>query len=144
MIWGLSNDLIVFTNGETDTNKDFIEKIQKHKINLYEEKITSLTQTQGSLESVNLSNGSSIRRDALFTITAYPVHMKSDFGESLGCEKTEMGIFKVKDQGRASIDGVFVAGDISTMAHSVLHAAALGQLAGAGAVSDLLNEDFNA
>jgi thioredoxin reductase len=68
--------------------------------------------------------------------------MKSSIGEELGCEKDEIGFFKVTKQGKTNIHGVFAAGDIMSMQHSVLGAASNGQIAGSFAVIELVNEDF--
>lgn len=69
--------------------------------------------------------------------------MKSQIGESLGCEKSEWGFYKVGMAGKTNVPGVFAAGDIMLQAHSVLNAASAGQMAGAFAVAELLGEDFH-
>jgi hypothetical protein len=68
--------------------------------------------------------------------------MKSALGESLECEKTEMGLYRVEDFGKTTVPGVSAAGDIMSILQSVLGAPSLGQTAGAGCTNELLNEDF--
>jgi thioredoxin reductase len=70
--------------------------------------------------------------------------MKSDVGESLGCEKNEMGLYKVGEGNRTNVPGIYAAGDSITMQQSVVGALATGQWAGATASQDLLNEAFSA
>jgi thioredoxin reductase len=96
------------------------------------------------LQAVVLESGDVHLRDNLFLAPGVPYQSKSQFGDHLGCEKSDVGLYKVSPIGKTTVDGVFAAGDIVTGQHSVLGAAATGQLAGAGVVSELLKEDFTA
>lgn len=70
-----------------------------------------------------------------------PFRFNTSIAEDLSCEKIKMGLLKVDHLGKTNIDGVFAAGDIVGM-HSVATAVASGQVAGSGAVSELVYEDF--
>lgn len=90
-----------------------------------------------------IAGGELIEQDAILG-GGPPFQMKSDVGESLGCEKNEMGLYKVGEGNRTNVPGIYAAGDSMTMQHSVLGALATGQAAGGTAALDLLNEAFSA
>jgi thioredoxin reductase len=143
MIVGLSNDVVVFTNGKSELSSVLLERMEKKNVRLVEAKIDALIHDGGKLQAVACDGESPIERDALFAGTTTTVEMKSNLGELLGCEKTEAGHYKMVEFGKTTVAGVFAAGDIATGLQSVLSAAALGQLAGAGAAAELLSEDFS-
>ncbi len=53
-----------------------------------------------------------------------------------------MCFYSVDSQQRTTTSGVFAADDITTPMHSVIAAMASGQVAGAAAASELVQEDF--
>ena len=143
MLSALSKDIVVFTNGISSISPGFKGFLEKKNIQIFEEKIERLLYQGEILQSVVLKNGTNLERDALFLAPQFPIRMKSNVGEILGCKTTEMGFFQIDDFGRTTVPGVFAAGDIVTFKQSVAGAVALGQAAGAGAAGDLLSEDFN-
>jgi thioredoxin reductase len=142
MLLGLSGEVIVFTNAKAELSPEFQGLMRKRSVHLIEGKITSLVHWDGTLQAVEIEGGTSVERDALLLGPTLPFEMKAPLGESLGCEKTEMGLYKVAELGKTTVPGVFAAGDIMTMLQSVLGAASLGQAAGAGTANELLIEDF--
>jgi thioredoxin reductase len=142
MTYGLSPDLILFTNGKAELNNDQKETLKRRKVELVEDKIESLIFEGEKLKAVALENGQLKEREALFVAPILPFQSKSSIGESLGCEKTEMGLYKVGERGETTVKGVFAAGDNITFQQSVLLACASGTLAGVGVVFDILNEEF--
>lgn len=141
-IYGLSKDLIVFTNG-FEIDSLLREKIHKKEISIIETKIKSLTFEEDLLKGIVLDDDRIVVREKLFLSPQTPFLMKSPLGESLGCEKNEFGIYKVSPKNETSVSGVFACGDIMGMAQTTLLAAATGNLAGAGAVGALLSEEFD-
>lgn len=137
-IYGLSKNLVIFTNG-FKLDSGLIEKLLKKEILIIETKIKELLHDGAHLKSVVLEDERIIEREKIFLSPKIPFSMKSDFGEKLGCEKNEFGIFKVSPKNETTVPGVFAAGDIMGMAHTTLLAAAAGNLAGAGAVSAILS-----
>lgn len=142
MIYSLSKDLILFTNGPSHIKSDFKDHLKMNNVKVIEDEIRLLEHEGTKLKTVVLKDGETFERDGLFLAPSLPFQSKSSIGESLGCEKNEMGLYKVNPMGKTTADGVFAAGDIMIAAHSVLNAAAAGQMAGAGAVFELLNEEF--
>lgn len=144
MIYGLSKDLVVFTQGKAEISDEVLSTIRRNRIRLIEEPIASLTFTGNKLHDVVLQNGEHIAHDGLFLAPKMPFQLKSQIGENLGCEKTDFGFYKLDAFGKTTVPGVFAAGDITTPMHSVLASAASGQLAGAAAASEILHEEFTA
>jgi thioredoxin reductase len=142
MVYGLSKDTILFTNGPQDLTSGFERSLEGKKATVIQGAIKWLAREDQQLRAVVLENGEVFERDGLFVAPALPFRSKSQIGERLGCEKTEMGLYKVSPINKTTVEGVFAAGDIVTGHHSVLGAAATGQLAGAGVVSELVMEDF--
>jgi thioredoxin reductase len=79
------------------------------------------------LKAVKLTNGETVARDALLFKPAQ--EFTSDLGVKLGCEKTELGFYKVDDNGLTTVPGVYAAGDITEMRQGVLFACASGMKA---------------
>ena len=141
-IYGLSKDLVIFTEGyKLETG--LIEKLMNKGIHIIDTKIKELIHDEGRLKGIFLENERKVEREKLFLSPKIPFAMKSDFGEKLGCERNEFGIFKVSQKNETTVAGVFAAGDIMGMAHTTLIAAAAGNLAGAGAVSAILAEELD-
>lgn len=141
MIYALSKDVMLFTNGPADLDAEFRKSLEKNLVGLVEGPIVSLSRDGEKLCAVEVA-GRKIERQALFWAPVLPFQPKSLLGDQLGCERHEMGFYKVDSFGKTTIAGVFAAGDTSTGMHSVLAAAAAGQVAGAAAVSELLSENL--
>lgn len=142
MIYGLSKDCILFTNGPSELADEFRKGLEARNICLVEGRIHSLSYEGAYLKSIVLESSEVFERDGLFVAPELPFQGKSPIGDELGCEKTEMGFLKVNPFGKTTVEGVFAAGDIVTGQHAVIAAAATGQMAGAAAVSELLQEEF--
>lgn len=143
MIYALSRDLIVFTNGKANLSADLQETLRKRNVEVVEETIDHLIYEGEILKAVMLTNGQKKERRALFVAPILPFQSKSSLGESLGCEKTEWGFYKVGERGETTVKGVFAAGDNMTMMQSVLLACASGVAAAAGVIFSLVSEDFH-
>lgn len=142
MLKNLSANIILFAQGALQLTEDFKAKISKSNIKVIESPLKSLNINEQKLKSALTVDGTEVEIDALFVSPLLPFTLKSSLAEELGCEKTDMGIIKVGEMGGTNIRGVFAAGDIMTMRHSVVAALASGQLAGSGAVYELSVEDF--
>lgn len=140
-IYELSKDLVLFTEG-FKLEPDLKEKILKRNLLIIETKIKALVNDGETLRKVVLEDDEFISIDRLFLTPRFPLLMKSLIGEKLGCEKTEFGVLKVSQRNETTVPGVFAAGDIMGMAHTVLLSAAAGNMAGAAAISSLLSEEF--
>lgn len=142
MLFALSKDLVLFSNGPSELGPDFKTRVLKREIKVIETKISALEREGDRLKSVVLEDGTRLARDGLFVVPRFPVELKSRIGTHLGCERNEMGFFVAQETVKTTVPGVFAAGDILPGHQSVLGAAALGQMAGARVASELTHEDF--
>ncbi len=134
MIFGVTSDITLFTHGKSELTAEQTEILRRRKVRIVEHPVEKLIHDGG---------GELIEQDAILG-GGPPFQMKSDVGESLGCEKNEMGLYKVGEGNRTNVPGIYAAGDSITMQQSVVGALATGQWAGATASQDLLNEAFSA
>ncbi len=142
MLWGLSQDLVLFTEGPSTLSKEQQKALQNNQIQVIETPIKALQKTEQGLDVV-LENGDILQRRALYAQPVLPFQKSATLGEELGCEVDEMGFYGVNDQGLTSVPGVFAAGDIAGMTrHSVPLSMASGTQAAAVMVSELLSEAF--
>ena len=142
MLLNISKNVALFTQGPSDVSTQFVNQLSRHHIKLYEDPIILLQSASGILKSVLLSSGTQVKMDGLVVGPQPPLQLGSSIADQLGCKKDEMGFIVVGKLGETSIVGVFAAGDIMSMQHSVVGAAATGQMAGSGAVFQLSQEDF--
>ena len=141
MLFGLSSDLVVFSNGQSQLDAGQREMLQRRGVRLVEQPVERIAHPDLRLQGV-VVGGELVERDAVVTVGQLPYQMKSAVGESLGCEKTDTGLYKVGEGNRTTVPGVYAAGDIMTTQQTVLGAAASGQAAGIAAVQDLSKEAF--
>lgn len=140
MIYDLASLLTIFTNGKAVYSPEQIAIFKRKNIELIETKIEKLSYTGEKLEGVVLEDKRTVELEGLFVFPSVPFNLKSQIGESLGCERTEFGVYKVNESNGTNIPGVYACGDNISMAHTVLLAAASGVTAGAGVVYELLQE----
>ncbi|HEU4664572.1 MAG TPA: FAD-dependent oxidoreductase, partial [Dokdonella sp.] len=62
---------------------------------------------------------------------------RTDLGVALGCRLDEDGYLDIDVNGRTSVEGVYAAGDLVSMAPAVVQALATGQRAAVGVTRDL-------
>lgn len=143
MIYSLSSDTILFTNGQASLDEKIKKHIDLRQIKIIETPMKKLIYENDSLEAIVLADNEIVERRGIFIAPQLPFQSKSSIGSILNCEKTEMGFHKIDNLQKTTTPNVFAAGDITTPMHSVLAAAASGQFAGAAAVSELIQEDFH-
>lgn len=142
MLHGLTSDLILFTSGQSDLTREQRATLERRGVGLIEGTVERVVHENGELRGV-LVDGRLVTRTAILVAPLAPYRMTSVIGESLGCAKTEMGLYAVSEGNRTSLPGVYAAGDNMSGMQSVLAACAAGQLAGATAARDLLQEAFS-
>ena len=142
MIFGVTSDITLFTHGKSELTAEQTEILRRRKVRIVEHPVEKLIHDGNALHGA-IAGGELIEQDAILG-GGPPFQMKSDVGESLGCEKNEVGLYKVGEGNRTNVPGIYAGGDGMTMQHSVLGALATGQSAGIAAALDLLNEAFSA
>jgi thioredoxin reductase len=99
------------------------------------DEITAVNSRDGKLHSVEMPDGTEVERDVLF-VAAPPAPRDVSFAD-LGLERTDAGVIAIDEFGRTSVDGIYAAGDLVTVAPAVSQAIATGQRAAVGVTRDL-------
>lgn len=140
ILFGLTRDLIVFTEGPSTFTSEQKSAIANWNITIHEEKIVAFEETAGVLQGVRLIDGRLIpRTGVLFRPEQEP---KSTLAEQLGCGRNEAGFYQVDPEGRSTVPGIFIAGDSMDMRQTVLTSTYNGMVAAVGANNEIAKENL--
>jgi len=134
-----SDDVMFFTHTYpvTATERDVLGA---RGIQVIDGQIAELSIVNDRLDAVQLTDGGSIPRAALFIRPA--LHARDDsLIKSLGVEVDESGFAKVDAAGRTTVSGVWAAGNASNPRAQVITAAGEGSAAAIDINNDLVEED---
>jgi thioredoxin reductase len=135
---GWTRDLVVFTSGEVELAAEARDKLQRAGIRLEETPISRLVVHEQQLEAVELSDGSRVPRDVLFS---HPPQRQVELVRTLGVELDDDGFVRVDAMTReTSVSGIYAAGDLTTRLQGAIWAAAAGAQAAAAINGDLTAE----
>lgn len=137
-----SRDLTLFTNGPSTLNEAQSQTLTRFGIGLVETPLAAIPHENGTLSGLVLADGRTHPLDAVFA--RVPFAQSSDLAEQLGCATGDWGLLKTDDFGKTSVNGVFAAGDNTTLMRQVVAAAANGAKAAAFINRDLVEEEFPA
>lgn len=133
LLLSLSSKVTVFTQGiSIELPLEILAKVT-----LVSDPVKKLSHQGEALKTVITSRGE-IPIDAL--VLRPLQELTTDLGLQLGCELTEIGLYKVENEVQTTVPGVFAAGDITMPMQSVLLACASGMKAGAQVSFALSNE----
>ena len=135
-----SDDVVFFTHTYPVTATER-EVLEARGIQVIDGQIAELSIADDRLDAVELADGASIPRSALFIRPA--LHARDDsLTESLGLEVDESGFAKVDATGRTTVPGVWAAGNASNPRAQVITAAGEGSAAAIDINNDLVEEDI--
>ena len=140
MIWPLSKNLKIFTNGPSTMPPEWAAKFEKKGISIIETELESIEQENGQIKHLVLKDGSRHTLEALFSKAPTEQHLSAP--KDLGCTINEMGFIQVDEFQRTTVPGVFAAGDCTTMYRVLSVAIAAGTKAAAFIVKELVEENF--
>ena len=140
LIFNLTKNLTLFTNGKAVLTNEQLEKLKQNKIILNEDEIKSIEHTNGSIQKIVFKNGKEVALQALYA--KIPFEQNINVSDDLGCELTEQGFIKVDMMQKTNVPGVFACGDNVTMMRSVANAVSQGNFAGAVVNKELADEEF--
>ena len=140
LLSGLTDDLKIFMNGKHFLTHKDKKILNAHNIEIFHEPVESLIMVGNQLKGVMFNDGLIIEREALFIKPLTKV--RSDFGVRLGCKLNDNGTYNIDESCKSRVDGVYIAGDVSTKMHSVLLACAEGSKAGLNVNLEILEEEF--
>lgn len=140
LIKNLTENMVIFTESKANFSAEQLEKLQKHKIPIIENKIEELIHTNGNLEKVILTDGRSFSLKAIYHRPSFEQHCK--LPEMLGCEMTETGLLKVDAMQNTSVKGIYACGDSASPMRSVANAVATGTQSGTAVNASLSIAEF--
>lgn len=108
IIYNLSNDLIVATNGR-DIKEDERKELENKGITVITDKIKEVKGHQGVMSSIVFQEGLEIKREAGFISPS--TYTTNTIGQGFSCDLDEHGLIVVDHFGRTSEKNVYAAGD---------------------------------
>jgi thioredoxin reductase len=139
LVFNLSKDLTLFTNGKCTLDEEQKGKFNQNKINIVEGEIQKIIHEKGNIRKVVFKDGSEEELEALYAKIPFEQNINP---EDLQIELTEHGFIKIDHFHKTSTDGVFACGDNTTMMRSVANAVAQGNFTGAIVNKELSDEGF--
>jgi thioredoxin reductase len=139
LVFNLSKDLTLFTNGEFTLSEDQSRKFNQNKIVIEEKEIQKIVHHNGQIEKVVFKNGDEKKLEALYAKIPFEQNINT---EDLQLELTEHGFIKIDHFHKTNVDGVFACGDNTTMMRAVASAVAQGNFTGAIVNKELSEEGF--
>jgi thioredoxin reductase len=140
LIKNWTSQLTIFTNGDSTLTTEQNEKIKQNHISIVENEISELAHVDGQLNKILFKDGSSFNLKALYARPAFTQHCP--ILEMLGCEFTDQGLIKVDGFQKTTVANVFACGDSANPLRAVASAVSSGNLAGAMANNNWLEETF--
>lgn len=140
LIFNLTKNLTLFTNGKAVLSDEQLEKLKNNNIILNEDEIKEVKHENGFIQKIIFKNGKEVPLQALYT--KIPFEQNINVSDDLGCELTEQGFIKVDMMQKTTVSGIFACGDNVTMMRSVANAVAQGNFAGAVVNKELSDEEF--
>ena len=133
--WSSDVTLFVPSGSLTPTQR---AELAARAIDVVEGDVTGVVVTDGALTAIELSDGRTVPRDALFAPPRFVP--SSDLLAGLGCEIDDGWV--VKDPtGRTSVPGVWVAGNVANARAQLITAAGEGSAAAIAINADLVDDD---
>ena len=140
LISNWTKELTLYTNGESTLTLQQEQKLISCGINVVCKQLEEIVHEQGQINSIHFTDGSEEPLAALYARVPFEQHCL--LPEKMGCELNEHGLIKVDGFGKTTVQGVYAAGDNSTLMRSVATAVATGMAAGALLNKELIDEDF--
>ncbi|HLA59504.1 MAG TPA: NAD(P)/FAD-dependent oxidoreductase, partial [Puia sp.] len=140
LISNWTNDLTLFTNGNSTLTTEQTGKLENHQIKIIEEKIEKLDHNNGYLQNIVFKNGMESSVKALYASGKFEQHCT--IPQSLGCAFTNEGYIQVDPFQETTMAGIFACGDNTTRMRTVANAVAMGTTAGMTASRKMILEDF--
>jgi thioredoxin reductase len=129
MVRGWTRDLVVFSGGTFEVPPEARSTLDAAGIRLKTAAVTRLLAREQQLEAVELSDGTSVPCEVLFT---HPPQQQVELVRELGLALGDDGYVQVDAMKReTSVPGIYAAGDLTTRMQGAIHAAASASQAAA-------------
>ncbi|MDF9800867.1 thioredoxin reductase [Catalinimonas alkaloidigena] len=139
LISNWTKNLMLFTNGKPTLNAEQTQIIRKNNIEIIDKALISIEHQDKQIQGVTFHDGSQIPLETMYARPAFI--QSSDIPEKLGCQLNELGLLKVDNLQKTSVEGVYACGDNSSM-RAVSVAVSTGTTAGAAVNNKLCEEEF--
>ncbi len=139
LVFNLTKDLTLFTNGKSGFTPDQTDQLERNKIEITEDNIAEVQHENGQIQKIVFENSREVSLEALYAKIPFKQNINT---EDLALELTEQGFIKVDAMQKTNIPGVFACGDNVTMMRSVANAVAQGNFTGAVVNRELTEEEF--
>jgi len=136
-----TDDVILFTHTYAVTTRERAT-LDARGIAVVDGAVERLVVTDDRLRAVQLADGRSIPRDALFIRPALRAQA-GDPAAALGCELVAGGLVRADAQGRTSVPGVWAAGNAANPRAQVITAAGEGSAVAIAVNADLVEDDVD-
>ena len=140
LISNWTDDLTLYTNGESMLSNDETQKLTARGINIVESEIAELKHVEGYLTQLVFKDGTVAPIKAVYANSSFDQHCS--IPESLGCQLTEEGYIKVDAEQMTTVEGIYACGDNTTRMRTVSNAVALGTTTGMMLNKQMILEDF--
>ncbi|MEO7989971.1 MAG: NAD(P)/FAD-dependent oxidoreductase [Chryseolinea sp.] len=140
LISNWTNDLTLFTNGNSTLTSEQTAKIGRHEIKIVETEIEKLDHVNGHLRMIVFKDGTISFLKALYARSPFEQHCT--IPETFGCELTEDGYIKTDAFQKTTVQGIFACGDNTTRMRTIANAVAIGTTAGMMANKEIVFEEF--
>jgi thioredoxin reductase len=135
-----SDDIVYFTHTAPIADEDRA-RLDAHGVVIVDGAVHGLSVTDDRLEAIELADGRSVRRTALFMRPTLKPRL-AGLIETLGCATDENGFVRVDHTGRTTVPTVWAAGNAADPRAQVITAAGAGSAAAIAINTDLLDEDI--
>ena len=135
-----TKELTIFTNGPSTLSEEQTRQIGKNNITIVQHEISHLEHQDGKMQQVVFKDQSTLPIKASYARPEFEQHSK--IPQELGCELTEQGLIQVSTFQQTNLKGIFACGDNSSPLRAISCAIAAGNIAGAMANHEMVEEEF--
>ncbi len=131
-----TDDLAVFTNGSDAVDDAGATRLADHGVTLIRTPIAAIEGDRDGMQAIVLEDGERSIRTGGFVRPWW--HPQLGFAEALGLERDDDGLVVVDRSQRASVEGIYAAGDITPGFRQLAVAAGAGTIAASVINRDLI------
>jgi thioredoxin reductase len=136
-----SDDVILFTHTNRLTARERTT-LDARGIAVVDGAVERLVVTEDRLRAIQLADGRTVPRDAIFIRPALRGHTDGP-AAALGCELVAGGLVRADAEGRTSVPGVWAAGNAANPRAQVITAAGEGSAVAIAINTDLVNDEVD-
>lgn len=135
-----TRDLVLYTNGPSTLTQDQTRSLESRNIKIEEKAIQGFEHKKGQIQNIIYKDGN---KQALKALYASPeVKQHTEIPKELGCDFTDHGRIEVDIFQKTNVEGVYAAGDNSSLGRAVSVAVAAGSVAGMMLNKELISDEF--